>query len=72
MGALIEDGLITASNKSATISLCDDDLEVNGRAGTKAQAKRYAAMFKSANFDPSDSIVLKFKPDGMSVTLSDD
>jgi hypothetical protein len=44
---------------------------VNGRAGTTAQAKRYAAMFKSANFEQSDSIVLKFKPDEMSVTLSD-
>jgi hypothetical protein len=71
MGALIEDGFITARNKSATVALSGDDLEVNGRAGTTAQAKRYAAMFKSANFEQSDSIVLKFKPDEMSVTLSD-
>lgn len=70
MAALIEDGFITARNKSVTIELCDEDLEVNGRSGTEAQAKRYAKMFKSAGFDENDSIVLKFKPDLMSVALS--
>lgn len=70
MGALIEDGFITARNKSVTVDLCGEKLTVNGRSGTEVQAKRYAGMFKSAGFDGNDSIVLKFKPDLMSVALS--
>lgn len=70
MNALIEDGLIRAGDRSVTLALCGNDLEVDGKTGSKAQAKRYAKMFKAAGLDLDDSFVLKLKPDLMSLTMS--
>jgi hypothetical protein len=70
MNALVEDGLIRAGDRSVTLSLCGDGLEVDGKTGSKAQAKRYEKMFKAAGLDVNDSIVLKLKPDLMSLTMS--
>ncbi|GHB00957.1 hypothetical protein GCM10009069_24860 [Algimonas arctica] len=70
MNALIEDGFIRAGDRSVTLALCGDSLEVDGKTGSKAQAKRYAKMLKSAGLDLDNSIVLKLKPDLMSLSMS--
>lgn len=70
MNALIEDGFIKARDTSVTLKLCGYDLVVDNKEGSKAQAKRYAKIFKSAGFDLDDSLTLKLKPDLLSLKMS--
>lgn len=70
MNGLIEDGFIRRNDRSVKVELCGTDLKVDGKKGTKAQAKRYTKMFKAAGLNVDETIVLKLKPDLMSLTMS--
>lgn len=70
MNALIEDGFIRRNDRSVKVELCGTDLKVDGKKGTKAQAKRYTKMFKAAGLNVDETLVLKLKPDLMSLTMS--
>lgn len=70
MSALIKDGFITSEKAAVRLELCSGTLSVNGRSGTKAQAKRYAKMLAAVGLDSQDSVTLTFKHDLMSLNLS--
>jgi hypothetical protein len=67
---LVKDGLITNQKTNVKVELCFDKFTVNGKAASKAQAKRYAQMFKAAGIDSDDSTTVIMKKDALKITLS--
>lgn len=67
--ALEGDGLMERGSSKITLKFCDNELWINGRKVTTAQARRYASLLQTVGIDTGEGVEMDMNSDTLSFKI---